>query len=154
MRKGVIVWVAMAAILTAAAAWGDSNTLTVSASVTGTCKFVSSSSTLNFGPLDPASAVNVNGSVNPVVQFWCTKGHTGESFDYGNGDHYADSTRNMAGPGGDLIPYTLTFTPSAGPNQGPGTPRMLTIDGSIQGSDYANKSAGSYTDIVTITLNQ
>jgi spore coat protein U-like protein len=152
MRKGVIVWVAMAVFLTAGAAWAlDTNTLTVNASVTGTCKFVSSTSTLNFGALDPAVGTDVNAPNTPVT-FWCTKGVT-DSIAADNGGNFASGKRGMIGPGGDVIPYTLNLAKDTNANAGPGNPRTLTLSGTVLGTDYTAKSAGSYSDTVKLSIN-
>ncbi len=67
MRKCMVVFIALAVLAAGGAAWADTNTLTVTASVKGTCKFSSPTSTLNFGALDPASPVDVSGSNVPAV---------------------------------------------------------------------------------------
>lgn len=129
----------------------DNNTLTVSASVTGTCKFSSTTSTLAFGALDPSVGTNVNGST--TTQFWCTKGTT-ETLSAGQGSNWDGSKRNMkiTGGGTDVIPYTLTLTPDGSANAGPGTPRTLTIGGQVLGTDYTGKTAGNYTDTVVLNI--
>lgn len=126
------------------------NTLTVTASVTGTCKFVSGTSTLNFGTLDPSLSSDVNGS--GTTTFWCTKGTT-QTLSANNGTNWDGSKRNMKlTTGADLIPYTLTLTPDGSTNQGPGSPRTLTISGTILNTDYISKAAGSYSDTVTLSI--
>jgi spore coat protein U-like protein len=153
MRKGVIVWGAMAVFLTAGAAWAaDTNTLTVSASVTGTCKFASATSTLSFGNLDPAAGGDVN-ATPANVGFWCTKGVSTDLISANDGLNYSGTKRQMAGPGGDLIPYTMTLTPDGAANGGPSTPRNLQITGTVLGTDYTGKSAGSYSDTVLVSIN-
>jgi spore coat protein U-like protein len=153
MRKSIPVFIALAVLAAGGAAWAlDTNTLTVTASVTGTCKFSSAISTLNFGALDPSTPVTVNGSAN--TQFWCTKGVTTDLITANLGVNPAGSTRQMkdiAGP--DLIPYSLTLSPVAGANAGPASPRTLTIAGSVLAADYTSKAAGSYSDTVTLTIN-
>src|SRR5574341_684287 len=54
-----VMGVALLAMAGAAVA-SDTNTLTVSATVTGTCKFSSPTSSLNFGTLDPAVGSDKN----------------------------------------------------------------------------------------------
>ncbi|HBE45380.1 MAG TPA: hypothetical protein DDW17_08065 [Deltaproteobacteria bacterium] len=153
MKRLIVVFMAMVFLAMAGGAMaGGSNTLTVTASVTGTCKFSSGTSTLNFGSLDPSLGTNVNG--NTTTQFWCTKGVTTDDITPGNGGHWDGSKRNMLDSvSTDLIPYTLTLTKDGNPNAGPSAPRTLTINGTILGSDYTGKSAGSYSDEVTLTIN-
>lgn len=151
MRKSISVFIALAVLAAGGAAWAsDTNTLTVNASVTGTCKFSTATSTLNFGALDPSTPVLVNGSA--TTQFWCTKGVTTGAVTAGNGVNWSGSSRRMAGPGGDLIPYSLTLTPDGNPNAGPVPPRTLTIAGAVLAADYTGVSAGSYSDTVTLSI--
>jgi len=108
---------------------------------------------LNFGTLDPAAPALINGT--GTTTFWCTKGVAGFGHDFSasNGDNWNGSHRQMAGPGGDVIPYDLTLTPDGSANGGPSVTRTLGISGTIQAADYTEKSAGSYSDTVVITLN-
>ena len=152
MRKSMAVFIALAVLAAGGAAWAlDTNTLTVQASVLGTCKFSTATSTLNFGALDPSSPVLVNGSSS--TQFWCTKGVTTGAVTATNGTNWSGSSRRMAGPGGDLIPYSLSITPDGNPNAGPASPRTLGIAGTVLAADYTGVSAGSYSDTVTLTIN-
>lgn len=135
----------------AGAAMALDNTLTVTASVLGTCQFSTATSTLDFGVLDPSSGADVPGTA--TTQFWCTKGVITDAFTAGNGANYASATRQMKNTAGtELIPYTLTLIKDSVANAGPGTLRTLTIDGGVQGADYIAKSAGSYSDTVAISV--
>ncbi|GAB4227446.1 MAG: hypothetical protein OHK0028_00120 [Deltaproteobacteria bacterium] len=153
MKNRMAFLVAIAALVAGGAAWAaDTNTLTVQASVVGTCKFVSSTSTLNFGALDPSAGTDVNGST--TAQFWCTKGVNTDSITAGQGLNYSGSKNQMKDSvSGEFIPYTLTLTKDGSTNNGPGSPRTLTIAGNVLGADYTGKSAGSYSDTVTISIN-
>jgi len=131
----------------------DTNTLTVTASVTGTCKFVTGTSSLGFGALDPSVGTNVD-ALPTTTQFWCTKGVT-ESITAGNGGNFSGGKRGMkdtAVGGVDVIPYTLTLTKDGNANAGPGSPRTLTFNGQVLGTDYTTKSAGNYSDTVTLNI--
>jgi spore coat protein U-like protein len=152
MRKSMTVFIALAVLAAGGAAWAsDSNTLAVSANVTGTCKFTVANSTLNFGALDPSTPVAVNGSANP--QFWCTKGVTTDLIVASFGQNPAGTTRQMRDSvSTDLIPYSLTLTPDGLANGGPSVTRTLNIAGTVLAADYTGKSAGSYSDTVTLTL--
>lgn len=153
MRKGMALLVVAVSLAAAGAAWAaDSNTLTVQASVVGTCKFVSTTSTLNFGALDPSVGTDVNGST--TTQFWCTKGVTTDSITAGQGLNFSGGQNRMMDPvSGEFIPYTLTLTKDGLLNGGPAAPRTLTIAGNVLGTDYTGKSAGNYSDTVTISIN-
>lgn len=152
MRKSISVFIALAVLAAGGAAWAaDSNTLTVQASVTGTCKFVApKTSTLDFGALDPANAIAVNGTATP--QFWCTKGVTTDAIVASLGSNPVAGVRQLKDTAGtDLIPYTLALATS-GTNLGPGTPRTLTVTGTIAAGSYTAVAASSYSDTVTLTL--
>lgn len=153
MKKLFLLFVAgmMVVLLSGTVMAAGTNTLTVSANVAGTCKFSSATSTLGFGALDPSVGTNVNG--NTTTQFWCTKGVTTDAVAADNGLNFASGKRNMKdGVSGDVIPYTLTLTKDANPNAGPATPRTLTIDGQVLGSDYTGKTAGNYADTVVLSI--
>jgi spore coat protein U-like protein len=153
MKKSMAVFIVLAVLAAGGAAWAvDTNTLTVSASVTGTCKFQApKTSTLDFGALDPSNPVLVNGS--GTTQFWCTKGISTDVITANLGANPSGTTRRMAGPGGDFIPYSLVLTPIAGVNAGPTLPRTLNITGSVLAADYTGVSTGNYSDTVTLTIN-
>jgi spore coat protein U-like protein len=154
MRKSITVFIVLAVLAAGGAAWAlDTNTLTVNASVVGTCKFSAATSTLNFGALDPSTPVAVNGSAAP--QFWCTKGVATDVIIANLGLNQVAGVRQMkdtAGGGTDLIPYSLTLTPSAGPNLGPGSPRTLNIAGIIAANTYSGVAASTYSDTVTLSI--
>ncbi len=142
-----LVLIAMAGTAVAA----DTNTMTVSASVTGVCKFASATSTLNFGSLDPSVGTDVTPAPT-LINFWCTKGVTTDAITVGGSATSPLNGRSMGGPAGDSIPYSLSWSPPAGANNGPGSPRTLSIAGTVLGTDYTGKSAGSYSDTVTISI--
>jgi spore coat protein U-like protein len=152
MKKLIVLMVAIGIIaMSGVAIAADTNTLTVQASVVGTCKFSSATSTLNFGNLDPSSGANVNGTT--TTQFWCTKGISTDVIAANNGQNFAGGKRGMKDTSGaDVIPYTLTLTKDANPNNGPTAPRTLTIDGQVLGTDYTSKTASSYADSVTLNI--
>lgn len=151
MKRSMTVFIVLAVLAAGGAAWAaDTNTLTVTASVTGTCRFNSATSTLDFGALDPANPVLVNGVA--TTQFWCTRGVT-TTFAALNGAHWSGTSRQMVGPSAtDLIPYSLTLTTDGLTNAGPGTLRTLTIDGSILAANYTGATTGSYTDTVRLDI--
>ncbi len=152
MKKLAVIASALAAVFMAGTAMASgTNTLTVTASVTGTCKFVSATSTLDFGALDPSVGTDVNKST--TTAFWCTKGVTTDSITADNGSHANGTVKRLAGPGGDYIPYSLTLTKDALTNAGPGTPRTLTIAGTIAGTDYTGATSGNYSDSVVLSIN-
>lgn len=155
-RKSITVFIALAVLAAGGAAWAsDTNTLTVSASVLGTCKFVAPTSALNFGTLDPANPVVVNLTAPAPPQFWCTKGVTTDLIVASMGLNPVAGVRQMkdtAGGGTDLIPYSLVLGAPTGTNAGPGSPRTLPLSGTIPANSYTAVAASSYSDTVTLTL--
>ncbi len=151
MKKSMAVFIALATLAAGVAAWADTNTLTVQASVTGTCKFSAATSTVNFGALDPSSAADASGST--TTNFWCTKGVTTDSIAADTGLNPAGGVRQMKDLAGtDLIPYSLTLLADGSSNAGPLSPRTLTITASITNANYVTKTAGSYADTVVLTI--
>ena len=155
MKKCLTVFLALAVLAAAAPVWAaDTNTLTVTATVVGTCKFeVPKTSTLNFGNLDPSVATDV--TVFTTTQFWCTKGVVTGPFTSDAGLNPAGGKNQMRdAASGDVIPYTIdSLVPDALTNAGPGTKRTLTITGTVLAADYTTKSAGTYSDTVTLSIN-
>jgi spore coat protein U-like protein len=131
----------------------DTNTLSVSANVVGTCKFNVATSTLPFGALDPTSAADATASGS--VTFWCTNG---ASFTVSDDDGLYETGVNAnrmrhATDVTQFIPYGLTLSPTTGTGTGPSTPITLTIDGLISNANYVNAMAGDYADTVVITVS-
>lgn len=150
-KKVAALGVALSALFMSASAMAaGSNTLTVSANVVGTCKFVTATSTLGFGALDPSAATNVNatGSTN----YWCTKGVTTAVIAADDGANFSGARRMKHATSADFIPYSLTLTPSAIAPAGPGTPLVLGLAGTVLGADYTAVAAGAYADTVLLTI--
>jgi len=145
-----------ALVSTSALAASTTHTLSVSATVTGNCKFNSAGPTTltiatGGGVIDPSAAGPATGSVG--VAFRCTTGTTSSIA--------ADDGLNSTGPGarrvangGNFMPYSLTLTNAAqvGSGFGAGQDKTLTVDGSITAANYQNATAGGYTDTVTLTI--
>lgn len=148
-----IAALALAAAAVSPAFAGDSQNMTVQASVVGTCKLVTVP-TLDFGTLNQATAPAVNPAA-VKVQYRCTKNTAPTSFTVG-----ASSTGSFAGSlsnGTDTIGYTVTWTnpTTGGSGLGTGvTPVDVNLTGSMPGgANYQNVSAGNYTQSVAIAIN-
>jgi Spore Coat Protein U domain len=130
----------------------DTKDLNVTANVTGVCKFrTTTPDTLPFGTLDPSVGTDVNASVN--VLYWCTKGVTNNVVTAGQGQNFTGGKNNMKlATGTDLIPYTLSIT-STGTPGGPAVNLTAAVSGTVLGTDYTGKTAGSYSDLVVLTVN-
>ena len=137
------------------ATWAGSGTaaqtsVTVSATVTGTCKFVSGGA-MNFGNLDPRAAADVNATVTQPT-LWCTRDASYTITDDG-GLHNSGTNRRLQGTAtGEFIPITFTYTAS-GTGAGPTNPQAMDISGQILGADYSGVLQDTYSDTVTLTIN-
>ncbi|MCX7770916.1 MAG: spore coat U domain-containing protein [Proteobacteria bacterium] len=129
----------------------DTGTVNINATVVGTCKFTTNTANINV-TLDPSVSSNVTG--NGSLAFWCTKNAnytvTDNDGQYETGpnlNRVFNSTAN------EYIPYTFTYTPTSGTGAGPQNPITLNVSATFAYTDFQNASAGTYTDIVTITVN-
>lgn len=148
LKAVVVATLTCAAGLAAAA---DTQSLTVTASVNATCKFTSAAQTLTFGALDPFLAPDVAGS-GAVIQYKCTKGTMPTSVAVSTGANGSNNMKNTANS--DLIPYTLSATGGgAGNGFGAGTALTVALTSQVLGVSYADKSAGTYSDTVVLTIN-
>ena len=149
--KLLCVTAIMAIVLTMAgfAMAGDTETVAVTATVTGTCQF-NSGGAVAFGALDPIAAPDVWGTVTQPA-FWCTKNASWAISDDNGVNETGTTHRMLDAVSGDLIPYTFTYTAS-GTGAGKGTPISMDIASQVLGANYINVSAGSYSDTVTLTI--
>ena len=127
-------------------------TVTVTATVQGTCRFTSGGS-VSF-VLDPATGGVVNGTVsNPT--FWCTKGlnytitDDDGLYDTGVGARRMEHTDGLIT---EYIPYSFSYT-AAGTGNGANNPNTMDITASVAPADYMDATAGDYSDTVTLTIN-
>jgi spore coat protein U-like protein len=132
------------------------HTLSVSATVTGNCRFnTAGPTTLTIatggGVIDPSAAGPATGSVG--VTFRCTTGTTSTIT--------ADDGLSSTGPGArrvkqgtSYMPYSLTLTNAAqmGTGHGAGQDKTVTVDASIVAANYQNALAGAYSDTVVLTI--
>jgi spore coat protein U-like protein len=148
MRKLLISLIVLGLMVIAGSAFADTTTVSVSATVTGTCKFTAAG-TVSF-TLDPSVGTNQNGTVTQPT-FWCTKGAS-YSISDDNGANKSGTTYRMKHATlAEYIPYSFTYT-KTGTGAGPSSPITMNIASTVLGTDYTNASAGSYADIVTLTI--
>jgi len=150
MKKLIVIVIAIAIIAMAGVAMaGDTATVSVSASVSGTCKFNSGTKTVSY-TLDPATGGNVSGTVSQPT-FWCTKGSTYTITD-DNGSNKSGTTYRMKHASlAEYIPYSFTYTDS-GTGQGKSTAITMDIASTVAEAAYINASAGNYSDSVLLTI--
>ena len=131
----------------------DTNTLTVSANVVGTCKFTTGTSTLAFGGMDPSSVADATATGS--VTFWCT---SGASYSLSDDDGLHETAPNAnrmqhTVDATEYVPYSLSLSPTSGSGSGPALPVTLTINGTVANADYVNALAGTFGDTVVITVS-
>ena len=139
-------------LLTGVAFAADTNTVTVTANVVGTCRFNSATSTLAFGSLDPGAGGDVSASTSTT--FWCTKN---ASYSITDDDGLHESGPNVnrmehTTTAGEFIPYTFSYSPATGTGSGPTSPITLDISGTVTFANYENAAAGDYADTVVLSI--
>ena len=157
MKHNRIAKAVAATLLTFAAgvAVADTQSLSVTASVTGVCKFnTGQSPVLAFGAIDPSGTAGVTATPANVL-YRCTNG-TGATVDTA-----VTGVRSMVGQAPllatDTLGYTLAFTSGAtGTGSGfgaAGSAITLVVAGTMTAAQYNGAKAGSYAETVTLTVN-
>lgn len=151
MKKHSVLAMALGLVLAfgAVALASDTATVSVSATVVGTCKF-KTGGTVVF-TLDPSEGGNAAGTVIQPT-FWCTKGASYTITDDKGLNESGTTFRMKHQTLNEYISYTFTYMAS-GTGNGKSNPISMNITSSVQESDYINASAGSYSDTVTLTIN-
>jgi spore coat protein U-like protein len=140
-----------AAAFAAPAAAGDTATLAISATVSGTCKFTTGTFNMNFGTLDPSAAANQQQTTS--ISYKCTKNTAATSISF-DADATSPASVNITN-GTDNIPVALAWTLPATQGSGFGagsTAISMDVTGDILAADYANVSAGAYTRNVAVVV--
>ena len=157
MKKLMVLVVAMTIIAMAGVAMAASqtNTLTVNATVSGSCKFNSNTSTLAFGVIDPTSASDAIVSI--PITYRCTNGTAGTGIDIGNGQYGGtNGVPNYMSDGTNSLKYTLAITgdTATGTGFGAGQDKTATVTGTVAVTDFQNAVASSgYADSVILAIN-
>jgi spore coat protein U-like protein len=133
------------------------NTLNVSATVTGNCKFNSAGPTAltiaNSGAnIDPSVAIDATGSAN--VLYRCTSGTTA-AVTAANGTNASGAQQRVRdGVTANYMNYALALAggAQAGTGFGAGNDKTLVVTGTIVQADFVNAPAGAYTDTVVLTI--
>ena len=119
------------------------------------CQFNNpATATLNFGTLNPLSPADV--SVSTTVSFVCRGSSSVATYSVSDDDGLHES-----GPGlprmqhtttpTTFLPYLLTLSPTTG-SAPKNVDQILTVTGTILGTDYQSAIAGNYSDTVTISI--
>lgn len=152
------VTLALAGALTCipALAASTTHTLSVSATVTGNCRFNTAGPTAltiatGAGVIDPSAAGPATGSVG--IAFRCTTG-TSSAITANDGLNSTGPGARRVSSGAGFMPYTLTLSNAVqvGTGHGAGQDKTVTVDASITAANYQNAAAGAYTDTVTLTI--
>jgi|tagenome__1003787_1003787.scaffolds.fasta_scaffold20982021_3 spore coat protein U-like protein len=137
-----------------------SNTVSMSATVIGTCKVTTPPGILDFGNIDPSGTSNVTASITFSIK--CTKNTVSTAATDDGGSNFLGSKRmKHSGTPTAFLPYSISYsgdTGFTGQGFGPAAPaHNVTVNGSILPAQYQNAlvtAAGEiYSDIVTITVN-
>lgn len=159
MQRLTIIALILAVPLTALAA--GTGTLSMSASVVGTCQVTSPPGTLNFGIVDPSSGSNATATASFSMK--CTKGTVSTAAADDGGLHNLAGTKRMVhstNPAA-FLPYSISYSGDAGfTGAGFGAAaasQTVTISGTITPVQFQNAlattGAQSYNDTVTITVS-
>ena len=140
---------ALAAMLMSTAAHaGDSHTVNINGTVSGTCKFNSPTSTVNL-TIDPTLTTTVTQGAN--VLYRCTKG-TAPTFALASGSTTSATGGNLVN-GAESIPYTFTSVAGgSGTGMAAGNDKTLAVSISVNQANAANVTPATYTDTIAITL--
>ena len=148
MNKKLIAALA-ALLMSGAAAAGDNHTVTVNATVNGTCKFNAAASTVNL-TLDPTASSTV--TQNASIQYRCTNG-TAPVFALASGSTSSATGGNLVN-GSESIAYTFSSASGgSGTGMGTGKDKSLDLSVSVNQANAANVTPAVYTDTIAITLN-
>lgn len=120
------------------------------------CSFQAKGLSISFGVLNPASGNNVTRAVSAATlnankMGDCAPGQ-GMTITGDNGLNYSGSRRLKKEGGNDYIRYSLTGFPNNVGGPGNGSYATFTFNGTILASDYANASAGNYSDTVILSV--
>jgi spore coat protein U-like protein len=146
--------------LSGVAVAGGTTPLTVNAQVLGVCKVLAAPATLNFGTIDPSSAVNATATATFTMQ--CTNGTTSTAATDNNGLHLLAGTKRMqhSVTATAFLPYAIGYSGDsgfAGAGFGGAASKTITITGTITPAQFqtalVTTGAQLYADTVTITVN-
>jgi spore coat protein U-like protein len=148
MKSNKKLIAALVAMLVSGAAAADNHTVTLNATVNGTCKFNAGTSTVNL-TLDPTASSTL--TQNASILYRCTKG-TAPTFALASGSTSSATGGNLVN-GAESIAYTFSSTPGgAGTGLGTGNDKTLGVSVSVNQANAANVTPNVYTDTIAITL--
>lgn len=145
---------AIAASMSVGFAAQETRTLSVTATIPGTCVLITSGP-MAFGTLDVASTANETHTVTATYK--CATGLTVSSFQVGPSTigTFAGAMSGLTPGNTDTIPYVINWTPPA-PYAGEGfnvVGQQVVLTGTILNSDYIGKKPDSYAHAVVLAIN-
>ena len=129
-------------------AYADTQTVTVTASIAGVCKFTAAIATVAFGAIDPSTTGTKTQGLG--FAYRCTKGTTA-TLSLG-----AITAMTSATTPTDTIPFTVGALPAGAIGTGFGTTSTATnvnVPVTIAQADYQNAKADSYSGSVVVSIN-
>ncbi|MDF2462826.1 MAG: Spore Coat Protein domain [Ramlibacter sp.] len=126
---------------------GDTQNLTVNATVQQMCKFYGSAPTAAFGDIDPSGTSNV--TANATVQYKCTNGTPAPALAPTTGT----LSRTMSDGGSNTLAYVLSLAAtSAGSGFGSGQEKSVAVTATITPTQFQNAVAATYEEVVELTI--
>lgn len=139
--------------LASSSALAQSMTITAVVVSKANCHFNNTNLTLDFSAINPASTADATASVSGSVS--CTGGKTDTTvgFTVGTGIFASGGTRRMrhATVPTEFLPYSVSISP-AGATIPKNSSLNFTLSGTITASQFQNVMAGSYLDLVVVTV--
>ena len=130
---------------------GNTQTMAVSATITGTCK-LQSSTAMAFGSIDPSSLTAATATA--AVTYKCTSGTAPTALTAVGANDSAGQKRMLTGAS-TYMNYSIAFTAptTAGNGFGTGsTATTVSVTGTVAVADFSNAVAGAYADTLTFTI--
>jgi spore coat protein U-like protein len=149
MKSRVLLAASAAVLLMPAAGMAaGSHTLNVTAVVDGTCTFDSASSPMDFGTIDPTSAVPATATA--AVNFHCSTGTPYTVTLQGAGSYSLTGAVSAAS-----LPYSAAITGGdTGLGAGmTGAAQTVSVGASIAVADFQNANADSYTGTLILDVS-
>lgn len=136
---------------------GDTASMAVSATVTGSCRFTAVNP-LVFGTLDPVSGANTTKTA--TFSLWCTKDNSGGGgsalVTYNLGANANSGIRHLVSPSAASqtpIAYSWSTDHDIVVARGKSNPDTITVTSTILGTDYIDaEKAADYADTVVLTV--
>ena len=123
----------------------------VTATIAGRCEFLSSAAiNIDFGRLNEVSGEQIK---TANTQFWCTQG-LAYTLSRGLGQNANAGQANLKSDSNQLLPYSLSVSPTGGNGSGQSTPISATLTATISDASLSAAAIGdNYRDTVVLTLN-